>query len=67
MQPGPVRISRSRMHPGGPTPPAWGGHAISLSSCDGPIGCFCSFGLSLRHWEVRTKPTSQRAQPNEHS
>src|SRR5512145_1961822 len=39
----------------------------SIANCDGPIGCFCSFGLSLRDWKVRTTPISHGAQPNEHS
>jgi len=34
--------------------------------CDGPIGCFCSFGLSLRDWKESTRPTSAGVQPNEH-
>ena len=38
-----------------------------LASCDVPIGCYCSFGLSLRDWKVRPNPHLSGAQPNEHS
>ena len=30
----------------------------AVARCDGPIGCFCSFGLSLRDWKVRPIPSA---------
>ena len=38
----------------------------AVSSCEGPIGCMCSSGLSLRDWEVPPNRSTQGAQPNEH-
>jgi hypothetical protein len=37
------------------------------ANCDASIGCYCSFGLSLRDWEVRPNPHLSGTQPNEHS
>ena len=34
--------------------------------CEVPIGCFCSLGLSLGDWRLRSLPKLPGAQPNEH-
>jgi hypothetical protein len=44
----------------------FGGETGSIS-CEGPIGCWCSFGLDLRNWESPNPRSSQGVQPNEHS
>jgi hypothetical protein len=38
---------------------------LKAARCEGPIGCRCSLGLSLRDWEVPPYPAPQGAQPNE--
>src|SRR5262245_66313340 len=40
-------------------------YAAYSSSCDGPLGCFCSSGLSLREWKVRPNQLHQEAQQAE--
>jgi len=42
------------------------GMTHTRTSCEASIRCYCSFGLSLRDWEVRPIPHLSGAQPNEH-